>query len=78
MLAEQSDDLHAIAELGELDIFVLLETLTRTLSAKQRLVDLRVGEIDSAITIARILGPDSPRQPSPTQEPPATVAGDTP
>jgi hypothetical protein len=42
------------------------------------LVDLRVGEIDSAITIARILGPDSPRQPSPTQEPPATVAGDTP
>ena len=78
MLAEQSDDLHAIAELGELDIFVLLETLTRTLSAKQRLVDLRVGEIDSAIAIARILGPDSPRQPSPTQEPPATVAGDTP
>ena len=78
MLAEQSRDLHAIAELGELDIFVLLETLTRTLSAKQRLIDLRLGEIDSAITIARILGPDSPRQPSPTQEPPATVAGDTP
>jgi hypothetical protein len=78
LLAEQSRDLHAIAKLGELDIFVLLETLTRTLSAKQRLIDLRLGEIDAAITVARILGPDTPRQPTPTQEPPAAVAGDTP
>ncbi|MDG1838091.1 MAG: TolC family protein, partial [Phycisphaerales bacterium] len=78
MLTDQSDDIHAIAELGELDIFVLLETLTRTLGTKQRLIDLRIGEINATITVAQILGPDSPNQPSPTQETPAAVAGDTP
>jgi outer membrane protein TolC len=80
MLAEQTKDIHAIAELGELDIFVLLETMTRTLGAKQSLIDLQLGEINAAITVARILGPDTRRAPTPRHDQTAATAdsGETP
>ena len=45
-------------------MFVLLETVTRTLDAKQRLIELRASELDAAITVRQILGPNSDEDPS--------------
>ena len=56
-----------IAALGELDVFVLLQTVTRTLSAKQTLIDLRVDETDAATSLRYILGPDTRQDPTPTE-----------
>ena len=64
LLVAQNQDIKKIAELGELDMFVLLETVTRTLDAKQRLIELRVGELDAAITVRQILGPNFHEDPS--------------
>ncbi|MBP27424.1 MAG: hypothetical protein CMJ63_04310 [Planctomycetaceae bacterium] len=73
LLEEQSSDIDRIAELGELDVFVLLQTITRTLSAKQRLIDLRVDEIDAATAVRRILGPDTRPDPTPIEEQTGTI-----
>ena len=85
LLDEQTRDIARIAELGELDVFVLLQTVTRTLAAKQKLIDLRVDEIDAATTVRRMLGPDTPRNPTPVDSDQpiedhtgAIVAGGTP
>ena len=58
LLEEQEKDISRIADLGELDMFVLLETTDRTLKARARLLDLRVAELDAAITIFNLLGPN--------------------
>jgi outer membrane protein TolC len=67
MLDEQSRDIDRIAELGELDVFVLLQTVTRTLKIKQKLIALRVDEIEAATTLRRILGPDNAPNPTPIE-----------
>ncbi|MCH2133220.1 MAG: TolC family protein [Phycisphaerales bacterium] len=87
LLTEQNTDLARIAELGEVDLFVLLETLTRTYQTKRRLIDLQVEQLDAAITVHRILGPARPERPAPVNGTPgadnppresddALVAGD--
>ncbi len=68
LLAEQTNDIERIAALGELDMFVLLETITRTLDTKQSLIQLQVAELDAAITVRRILGPDARKNPSPVTD----------
>ena len=68
LLTEQTRDIEKIAALGELDMFILLETMTRTLNTKQRLIELRVSELDAMITVLRILGPDTRQAPLPTGE----------
>jgi outer membrane protein TolC len=68
LLDGQASDIARIAELGELDLFVLLETVTRTLDAKRRLIQLHVDELDAATIIRQILGPDSIRHPVPVDE----------
>jgi outer membrane protein TolC len=68
LLQAQSRDIDRIAELGELDVFVLLQTMARSLETKQQLIDLRVDEIDAATTVRRILGPDTRPDPSPIDE----------
>ncbi|MAT80712.1 MAG: hypothetical protein CMJ29_03580 [Phycisphaerae bacterium] len=66
LLSAQNEDLRKIAELGELDMFVLLETVNRTVQTKQRLIDLRVEELDATIMVHEILGPAIPMDPAPT------------
>ena len=68
LLADQTNDIERIAALGELDMFILLETITRTLDAKQSLIQLQVAELDAAITVRRILGPDARKDPSPVTD----------
>ncbi|MBC8310415.1 MAG: TolC family protein [Phycisphaerales bacterium] len=65
MLQEQTRDIEKIVELGEVDTFILLETVTRQHEAKRRLLELQVAELDAAITVHRILGPEYQMNPSP-------------
>ena len=65
MLAEQTRDVQNIVELGEVDTFILLETMTRQYEAKKRLLRLELEELDAAIAVHAILGPDYQLNPSP-------------
>ncbi len=79
LLNEQANDIDRIAALGELDVFVLLQTITRTLAAKQQLIELRIDEIDAATTLSTILGPDMPANPTPVDSHTSVIdGGDTP
>lgn len=57
LLESQGEDIKRIADLGELDMFVLLETTRRTLDARKRLIALRVAQLNAAITLVQLLGP---------------------
>jgi cobalt-zinc-cadmium efflux system outer membrane protein len=57
LLEAQAKDITRIADLGELDMFVLLETTDRTLEARKRLNALREAKLDAAITLFQLLGP---------------------
>ncbi|MBC8201400.1 MAG: TolC family protein [Planctomycetes bacterium] len=57
MLEEQTKDINAIVALGEIDTFIVLEAVKRQFSAKQKLLDLQVAQLDAAIQVQSILGP---------------------
>jgi cobalt-zinc-cadmium efflux system outer membrane protein len=65
MLKDQSTDIIQIVELGEVDTFVLLETVTRQYDAKNQLLQLQADEINASIDVHRILGPEYRLHPSP-------------
>ena len=67
MLDEQSSEVGRLADLGEVDTLILLETVTRGLEAKSRLLELRLAEARASIEIARLLGPDDPESPAPIE-----------
>lgn len=67
MLDEQSLEVERLADLGEIDTLILLETVTRRFEAKSRLLDLRLAETDAAINITRLLGPGEPGSPAPVE-----------
>ena len=67
MLDEQSSEVERLIDLGEVNTLLLLETVTRRFEAKSRLLDLRQAEIDAAVEIARLLGPDKPESPAPVE-----------
>ncbi|MEN1705207.1 MAG: TolC family protein [Planctomycetota bacterium] len=58
MLDEQSSEVERLADLGEVNTLILLETVTRRFEAKSRLLDLRLAELRATIEITRLLGPD--------------------
>ena len=65
MLEEQTKDIVQIVELGEVDTFILLETVTRQHDAKNRLLRLQADEMIAAIHVHQILGPEYQLHPSP-------------
>ena len=65
MLTAQTIDIERIVALGEVDTFILLETVTRQFEAKQQLLKLNVDQLHAAITLHRILGPVYQLNPSP-------------
>jgi outer membrane protein TolC len=65
MLTDQSSEVERIAELGEVDALLLLDTVTRQFDAKNRLLDLTRSEAEARITIAELLGPDDELRPAP-------------
>ncbi len=75
MLDEQSLEVERLAELGEVDTLLLLETVTRGAEARSTLLDLRTAEIRAANDITRLLGPDPTRHTAPAPSPaPASEA----
>lgn len=64
MLDEQSSEVERLADLGEVNTLLLLETVTRGFEAKDRLLDLRLAELRAANEITRLLGPETPRSPA--------------
>lgn len=67
MLDEQSSEVERLINLGEVDTLLLLETVTRRFEAKSRLLDLRLSEINAAVEITHLLGPDEPGSPAPVE-----------
>lgn len=65
LLEAQMHDLQRIAEFGEIDMFVMLETTARQLDAGTRLLALQLAELNAAYTAVELLGPDSPLPPAP-------------
>ena len=63
-LEAQINDLQAIAELGELDIFVFLETTTKYYQAKKKLLELYLCSLQAANEVHRLLGPHVQQKPS--------------
>lgn len=64
MLDEQSREVERLAELGEVDTLLLLETVTRGFQARSLLLDVRAAEIAATNEITRLLGPDSAPDPT--------------
>ncbi len=72
MLDEQDAEIERIATLGEVDTLLLLDALTRGFQARSRLLDLRLAEVDAAIEITELLGPEqTPPDADDTQNPSA-------
>ena len=65
LLEQQTRDINAIVELGEVDTFILLETITRQHDAKHRLLELQVAELDAKIKVLNIIGPEYQMNPTP-------------
>ena len=64
MLANQTHDIERIVELGEVDTFILLETITRQFDAKEQLLELQLAELGATIDLTRLLGPNSTLNPT--------------
>ncbi len=59
LLDEQSREVDRLVELGEVDTVLLLETLTRELDAKSRLLELRLAESLAGTEIDALMGPEA-------------------
>ena len=68
MLEDQLHDIERIAELGEVDTFILLETVKRQFEAKLKMIELQLTEFEATINVIRILGPDLQLNPSPVNQ----------
>ncbi|QDV06152.1 Outer membrane efflux protein [Planctomycetes bacterium Poly30] len=57
LLEEQSRTIDELAGLGDVDAFLLLETVSRRYDAASRLLDLEVSEATARIQLAQLVGP---------------------
>lgn len=64
MLDKQSQQIARLAELGQVDVLLLLETTRRQLDAKQQILSLRLAERRAEIELAHLLGPDEAQAPA--------------
>lgn len=72
----QYADARRVAQLGEVNTLVLLESLTRQQDAKVQLIEARRDEALAAIDLAELLGPEPPAVPNnPTPPAPPEDAG---
>ncbi|MFK7789812.1 MAG: TolC family protein [Phycisphaeraceae bacterium] len=65
MLDEQTAEIDRLAELGEVNTLILLETVTRRFKAKNQILELHLEALRARIEIARLLGPDAEPTPAP-------------
>ncbi|MHC4990561.1 MAG: TolC family protein [Planctomycetota bacterium] len=70
----QADDVDRLAELGEVDTLLLLETIRRQHEAKLRLIELQLDESLALIRLGAVVGPSQPEEPAPVDSPEDTTA----
>lgn len=68
MLDAQADEIDRLAELGEVNTLILLETVTRRFEAKSQILDLHLATMRGKIEVARLLGPEETIEPAPISE----------
>jgi cobalt-zinc-cadmium efflux system outer membrane protein len=82
MVEEQDAEARRVAELGEVDTFLLLENLTRLHETKSALIDARLAEARAALGIVELVGPPARAAAAPDPaipaDPPAAAEGATP
>ena len=64
-LREQSEELQRLADVGELDVLLLLEAVNRRLDAASTRLQLQGRAAEAAIDLAEVLGPDPTVMPGP-------------
>ncbi len=69
MLDQQSAEVEQLADLGEVDTLVLLETISRRVAAKSQLLEVRLAEVAASLDIVRLIGPNAGTGPAPVQQP---------
>ena len=65
LLVTQAEEIVRVAELGQVDSLLLLETFTRQFEAKTRLLQLHVTDSHARASMIELLGPAEIRSPSP-------------
>ena len=73
LLDDQTGTINALAELGDVDAFLLLETFGRRYDAASRALDLELSEAAARIQLALLVGP--PNSDSPSPDAPSAPAG---
>ncbi len=68
MLDEQTAEIDRLAELGEVNTLILLETVTRRFEAKNQILDLRLSTVRGRSEVTRLLGPEQTIGPAPISE----------
>lgn len=68
MLDEQAKEIDRLAELGEVNTLILLETVTRRFEAKNQILDLHLDVLRSQIELVQLLGPDEVLVPTSVSE----------
>lgn len=68
MLDEQSAEIDRLAELGEVNTLILLETVARRFEAKSQILDLHRAALRDRIEVVRLLGPADAIDPAPVSE----------
>lgn len=74
LLDEQLEEVQSLINLGEVDTLLLLDSLSRQLAAKSRLLDLRLEGSLAWIEIDRLLGPEEKLDPAPVESAPEPEA----
>lgn len=78
LLEEQRENIAQLAELGDVDTFLALETVGRQFGAEARLLELVRQEALTRVSIAELQGPPKEPLPDRPQDPPATAAPRSP
>lgn len=68
MLDEQAKEIDRLAELGEVNTLILLETVTRRFEAKSQILDLHLDILRGEIGLVQLLGPDEVLVPASVSE----------
>ena len=68
LLSEQSNNIEELAELGDVDTFLLLETVGRQFSAQSRLISLAQAESEATASLRMLLGPPNHLSPTSTDD----------
>ena len=68
LVQEQLSEAQEVASLGEVDAFLLLETLSLQADTKGQLLSLQLAEAKAGLRIMALLGPDSKSEPLPSGE----------